>query len=503
MEHEGAAQLAAVLGAVGALLVLVPARRATLLAGFAALGAAEALLGYALVPGDDLTRLGSPAGIAALVAATVLGVGLALLFVRRPALVPLALLVAAPFRLPVDVGDEEAFLLLPLYGVLAAAVMALIVRAARDERIRTLPPLLSVGACAYVALAGVSFLWTHGPRAGAIALGFFLFPFAALLAVVARSPLPRRVPGVAAGILVALACVFAVVGLWQLQSKRLFFAEDLEVANTYTSYVRVTSLFKDPSLYGRHLVIALAVLLVALLLNRVRFVVVAPLVVLLFAGLFFSYSQSSMVTLAAVTLAVALATGDRRMRLLVAISAAAIALVAAGVVAASVQGESARRATSGRSSLATAAAEVFGNHPVAGVGIGGQPRATAEEVRAGTAARRNASHATPLTVAAELGVVGLAAYAGLLAAAAAALLAVYRRERALGLGLAAVFLALVLHSLFYSGFFEDPIAWGVLGLAAAALAASPARAAVPARLAPAAAPRRTLAGLAGRRSPTA
>ncbi|MGH3110655.1 MAG: hypothetical protein ACRDQT_07035, partial [Gaiellaceae bacterium] len=37
-------------------------------------------------------------------------------------------------------------------------------------------------------------------------------------------------------------------------------------------------------------------------------------------------------------------------------------------------------------------------------------------------------------------------------------------------GLAAVFLALVVHSLLYAGFFEDPLTWGVFGLVAAGIA---------------------------------
>jgi len=41
-----------------------------------------------------------------------------------------------------------------------------------------------------------------------------------------------------------------------------------------------------------------------------------------------------------------------------------------------------------------------------------------------------------------------------------------RLNRALGLGASAVFLALFVHSLFYAGFFEDPIVWGVMVLAA-------------------------------------
>jgi hypothetical protein len=73
-------------------------------------------------------------------------------------------------------------------------------------------------------------------------------------------------------------------------------------------------------------------------------------------------------------------------------------------------------------------------------------------------------------VAAELGAVGVLLYLGFLAAAVLLLLAVVRRNRAVGLGLAVCFLVLFLHSLFYSGFFEDPLMWGVLGFAAAIVA---------------------------------
>ena len=56
--------------------------------------------------------------------------------------------------------------------------------------------------------------------------------------------------------------------------------------------------------------------------------------------------------------------------------------------------------------------------------------------------------------------------AALLAGATRLLLLLTRLNRALGLGASAVFLALFVHSLFYSGFFEDPIVWGVMVLAA-------------------------------------
>jgi len=49
-----------------------------------------------------------------------------------------------------------------------------------------------------------------------------------------------------------------------------------------------------------------------------------------------------------------------------------------------------------------------------------------------------------------------------------------RRSAPLGLVLLGTFTALVVHSLSYSGFFEDPFAWGIVGLAAAALYLVPA-----------------------------
>jgi hypothetical protein len=76
-------------------------------------------------------------------------------------------------------------------------------------------------------------------------------------------------------------------------------------------------------------------------------------------------------------------------------------------------------------------------------------------------------------VLAELGAIGFALYMWTLGAAAWALLLVTRRDRGLGIGLAAVLLALVVHSLLYAGFFEEPLTWGVLALASAVLASVP------------------------------
>jgi hypothetical protein len=397
---------------------------------------------------------------------------LAILLVRYPAIVPVALVAAAPFRIPITLGEEEAFLLLPLYFVLAASVVALSYRMARGERPAAPPFLLTLPLATLVAFTATSFLWTWDEREGGIALAFFVFPFVAGFGVLARAPLAPWLPRALLGTLVALGSLFAAIGIWQAQTRTLFFARDVEVANAYTSFFRVTSLFKDPSLYGRYLIVPIAVLLVAILLRRgrtVEWVIAAGFVAFLFWGLYFSYSQSSFVALFAATFAVALVGAGRRLRILLLVCAVLATLAAAAVAAEAVGGRSARDVTSGRSRLVEVTLDAFAARPIAGVGVGGQPRASAKQSGKGSASR-NASHTTPLTVLAEGGVVGFALYIWTLVAVAWALLLVTRRDRTLGVGLAAVFLVLVVHSFLYAGFFEDPLTWGVLGVAAAVLA---------------------------------
>jgi putative inorganic carbon (HCO3(-)) transporter len=471
MPNEQLAELAAVAGALGAVAVLLARSRLPLVAGFAALAAAEAGLVWARVPREDLERLATPAAAGALVAGTLAVAALAAVLVRRPELVPLLVLVAAPFRLPVDLGAQSALLLVPLYAALAAAALALVYRALRDGDVAPIPRVLALPAAAFVALAAVSLLWALDPKQGTVQLLFFLFPGAVLVAVVARAPFARWLPRALAVSLVALTTVFALVGLWQLRSGNLFFARDVEVANEFSSYVRVTSLFADPSIYGRHLVLGIGVVLVALWLGRIHVLAAGALVALLWAGLFVSYSQSSMVTLVVVTLVVTLVLADRRSRVVVAVALATATVVAGAATAAVARDHSLREVTSGRSRLVETTARVIAKHPLAGVGIGSQPAASREEAEGATQIRRNASHTTPLTIAAELGALGVATYLSFLAGAAWLLSRAFRHDAALGVGLGAVFLALAVHSLFYSGFFEDPLTWGVPAFAAAVLGA--------------------------------
>lgn len=468
------------LGALGVALLLAVPRRWALAGGIALVAAAEVGLVGSLAVAE---RVVAPAALAlAAVGALLLAAG-ATLLVRYPTLVTPLVLAAAPFRLPLDFGREHRLYvavaesgqlgrLLPLYVVLGAATAALVWRLSRGDGVARLPRQVSWPLAAFLGWASLSLLWTDDLDAAENLLTYFLLPFAVLLAVVAAAPFAVWLPRTLAWIAAALGVLFAAVGLAQEATGRLFFyAPNLEVSNTYSDYFRVTSLFRDPSLYGRQLVLAIAVVFVAVQLRRVSPALAVPVITLLWAGLYFSYSQSSFAALLAVVVGVAAVTGGRRVRLVVAGAALAAALAGAALVASAVAGESTRRVTSDRSRRVEVAVDVFLDKPVAGAGLGGQPRAAQGRAERKGPVANYVSHTTPLTVAAELGLVGLALYALVLAATVWLVERVRRRDPPLGLALGAVLLALFVHSLFYSGFFEDPVTWLAIAIGASAVAA--------------------------------
>jgi O-antigen ligase len=226
---------------------------------------------------------------------------------------------------------------------------------------------------------------------------------------------------------------------------------------------------RDPSIYGRTLAVAILVVLVGLWLTRLNVAAATALIAFLGLALFFTYSQSSMVALVVGVLFVAAAAGRGRSRTIVLVGGLAPLLLASAVLAAVGQDESLRNLTSGRSDLVANSTDIVRDHPAGGVGIGAEEKVS-EELGASADRLAKASHTTPLTVAAELGIVGVAVYLAFLAAAVRLFYLAWLRDRLLGLGAAVVFLAIFVHSLFYSGFFEDPLVWLSLALAAAVAA---------------------------------
>ena len=462
------------LGALGLAVLLVAPGRLVRLGALAALALGGGALALHLAPEGHGRALA-----AAAVAGIVVTAALAAVLRRWPWVLPLAALACVPVRIPLNVGEEEASLLLPLYGVVAAAGLLLAYELFRgDARSRELGPL-AWPLAALVGWSGLSLAWSDDLRQGSIQLLFFFLPFGVLALALARLPWPRRWLVWVYGLLAGMALVFAAIGVYQWLTRDVFWNPKVIVGNAYAPsgyFYRVNSVFYDPSMYGRFLVVAILASLVLVLYGPTRRLALgaAGAIAVIWLGLVFSFSQSSFVALiAGVVLAAVFAW---RGRVALAFALAAAVAVSVGISAPQVRRAGLDRATSGRADLVTNGARIAVDHPLAGVGIGGFKRAYADRTGLrGEEPKRAASHNTPVTVAAETGLPGLALFGWLLVAA---LLAAWRRlprslEGRVSLACGLVLAAIAVHSLFYNAFFEDPTVWGVLALTAVVSATRP------------------------------
>ena len=453
-----------------------------------------------------------------LVALGAAGVGLVLLALgafaihRRPELIALAAAAALPFRVPIESGGDTANLLLPLYLVIGAGALAYAVprlRAARglddDAGSRQRPrSLLEWLLAATVVLYAVQAAYSPDFDKALSQVIFFYVPFALLFALLARVPWTPRLAARCLVVLLVLAVAFVGIGFVEYARRELLWNPKVISSNQFESYFRVNSLFFDPNIYGRFLATVMIALAALLLWSRRTLLVAgcAVALVLLWAGLVLTLSQSSFTALlAGLAVLGALRWGLRRAAAVVAVFVVAgvvVVLVAPGAVGVD---QSADAVTSGRSTLIAGGVDLARERPLTGWGAGAFRHEYRRQEKSSNARASAASHTIPITVAAEQGVGGLALYLALVLVAIGGLLrgavaAVGARATATATAtatasagsstgsstgtsiaraaVAAAFVALVVHTLLYAAFLEDPLAWALLAVGGA-LAPPPAR----------------------------
>jgi len=421
-----------------------------------------------------------PGFTAALVAGALAAlVALAFAMARRPLMLPLLAFAALPFRIPIETAGQTANLLVPLYGVIVAGALAQMPALAAGRRpagMRDVPPgPLATVLLAFVALYAVQATYADDVSLAAEGLVFFYVPFALLFGLLVRLEWTGRLLTWCLAVVVALALVFAVVGFVEYETRTLLLNPDVIASNAFGSYFRVNSLFFDPNMYGRFLaevMIALAAL-AAWTSRRRDIALVAIALAVLWAALVLTFSQSSFAALLAGLAVMAALRWSLKPVALIVAAVVAVGGLAAGAVLA-VQGDlpsprDVNRATVGRSKLVSGGLDLWTDRPLHGFGSGSfQP----EYRRKRDLSRPNdvtASHTTPVTVAAEQGLIGLALYAVLVFVALRTLLAGARASLP-RVVIAAAFVALLVHTMAYAAFLEDPTTW-VLLAAGAALAA--------------------------------
>lgn len=412
--------------------------------------------------GFAFDALGPPLLLAVVaVGAIVALAGGTLIAMRLPWLVPVAALLVG-LRIPLRNPPAPIDHLAPLYLILAAGLIALVIRSVRGSA----PPsrLGPVGwsLAAIVLVACASLWWTADRDATTYAILAFVLPLGTLAAITGTllplPPLTRVLPW----LLTVTAAILATVAIWQVANQELFWNEKLMRTNAYGGAFRANSLLFDPSLFGRVEALALVTIVGLLLLGRPRPLLVAAALsaVLIFTGLVLSYSQSSFVALAAglITLAAIL----WRWRALAVVAVIGVVLVAGALAlpqGRAILDQPTDQLSSARLGLASRSLDLFSERPIGGSGLGAFATATGQ--------RKAAPHNVVAGTAAELGVVGGVALAALLASV---LWAMRNRrpdaDRTTHVILTALFVTILVHAVFYDNFLADPAMWVIAALLA-------------------------------------
>jgi hypothetical protein len=479
-----AAGLLAAAGACAASILLPPGRPRSL-AMLLAIG-----LFPILILGDqwhteqivDLRHDG--ARIAALLALALLAVGvLAYLFRRWPLLLPLAIVAALPFRIPLHAGGDTANLLVPLYLVIAAAVLATLLRDWSAPRVSQAARPLAWLLAAAVVLYALQALYSDDFSKGLQNVCFFLVPFTVAYRLLREVEWDRRLLTLLLWVLGIEAVAFVLAGSVEYVTRELLWNDQVIRSNEFHTYFRVNSAFWDPNVYGRYLALVIVIATAALLWVRERrdFALLTVLIAVLWLGLAQTFSQSSFIALLAGLAVLAAIRWSWKWTL----ATVCIGFVGAVLVVTLVGGSGKADIsdlfdrinvdTSGRANLVSGAA--YRDH------------------RENKDAPVTISHTEPVTVAAEQGLLGLTIYIALIAAALWTMASGIRgpptgtegesengaslprpqdppsvpTRAALAPARAAVlaaFVALLVHTMAYAGFFNDPITWVLLAIGA-------------------------------------
>jgi O-antigen ligase len=453
--------------------IVVPAGRIRAVSMLLAAVLTPVLLIGHVANSDQLAPIADrPLLIAAGAVLVLLAIGaLVVLFRRRPGAFALAVVATLPFRVPIASGGSTSNLLVPLYLVIGAGVIAYAITLLRDQRpqysARTMAGWLEWLLAASIVLYAAQSSYSDDTGKALENVVFFYVPFMLLFVLLGQVPWNARLVKQCLAILVVLGLVFIGIGAVEYETRHLFLNPKVIASNQFESYFRVNSLFFDPNIYGRFLATVM-VFLAAMMIwtTRAREMLLAAILLAVFwAGLLLTFSQTSFAALLVGLAVLAALRWSPKLAIwaliVVLIGGAAFVAVSPSSVHIN-RSTSADDATSGRADLVRGGVDLFTAQPLTGNGSGSFSREYRKAEKVSSERAVSASHTVPVTVAAEQGLAGIALYLALLVLAAARLFRGARRNAARA-AIAAAFAALVVHTLGYAAFLEDPITWVLLG----------------------------------------
>ena len=387
---------------------------------------------------------------------------------------PVAAFALLPLRVPLRIGEETSNLLLPLYLVIAAGLLAAIWSLARDQTPVAREPTPRPAAARWVLRLLAATLVLYALQASysrdvsnAIEnAAFFLIPFAVLAGLLLEVRWTPRLLAVVLTAVGAVAVAFSALAFWQYAVRDLTFNKDLLDANQLHLYFCVNSVFHDPNVLARYLALAIVGLGAALAWDRGRAILLAAATAVMLAALALTFSLTSFAALIAGLLVLAALRWHPRWTLAAvtgALVAGAVFLLAGGAGRSELGPDRGLEAeTGGRVNLVSGGLELAAERPVAGWGSGAFGAAFLRQIED---AKTTTSHSEPITVAAEQGALGLIVYGATVVVALLTVFGAGVRASPARSAVAACFVALLVHSIGYASFAINPATWALLALA--------------------------------------
>jgi putative inorganic carbon (hco3(-)) transporter len=499
--------------AAGALLAQDPRARARAITGAVVLAPILLVAEIWNSPQLAFVHRHPPFALVGAILALALLFGLAMVMERRPAVLPLLSVAALPFRIPISTSGTTSNLLVPLYFVVAAGAISMILQALRAPTPKRAPDpsvpestlvprtararaartaRLGVGdgqskrgtagwverlLALYLVLYAVQAIYSPSFETALQNVVFFYVPFALLYVLLSQLDWTPRLLRLCFTLVVALALVFAGIGFVEYATKTIFLNSKLVVSNDLHTYFTVNSVFFDPDIFGRFLMLVMIGLAATLLFDRrPREQIGATLcLAVLWAGLLLTLSRSSQLALLLGLGVIAAFRWQVRRAVVIAGTVVAIGAVAIAVTPTTFGlNQGLNGASSGRANLVTRGLHMLSERPLWGYGSGSFEHEYQVQYH-GNAATLSASHTIAVTIAAEQGLIGELVYLALVIVAIVVLARGTSSDPA-RVAIAAAFIALIFHTLLYADFLEDPLTWALLAVGTAlARAASVAR----------------------------
>jgi O-antigen ligase len=420
------------------------------------------------------------AAVAVLIGLAVVG-ALAVVIHRRPSWLAPLIVFTLPFRVPIAAGGTTSNLLVPLYLVVGAGVLAYAVPVLGSDRSGTArvrgdglaepeppPGWIERLLALYVVLYGLQAIYSTDFEKALQQMVFFYVPFALLFCLLRRLRWTPALLRRCLTVVVGLAIVFVLIGFVEYATKSLLLNPKLIAENNVHTYFAINSVFFDPDIFGRFLALVMILVAAVLLYSRRERdqLGAAAILALLWAGLVLTLSRSSLGALL-VGLGILGAMRWRARPILLATVAVLVIGIAALAISPKTFGlnQGLNGASSGRAGLVSGGAQLFEHRPLWGYGSGSF-ETEYKRLNPSTSQNLSASHTIAITIAAEQGLIGELPYLGLVIVAGVVLVRGARREPARA-AVAAAFLALVFHTLLYADFLEDPVAWTLLAIGTA------------------------------------